>query len=265
VVLSAAGVFLFLHLITKRIERSYLEAIEEPMVDTAETLAAIVSREIEASGQLDETLVGGFRAAAQRTLQARIYSFLKTKVLMDIYITDGHGLVQFDSGHPENVGKNFKIYRDVAMTLRGEYGARSTRENADEHWTVMYVGAPLIVHGRINGVLSVYKPQRSVSDFIEATQRSLALIGAGIIVVSLIIGAILSRWVTAPLVKLTQYASAIARGERPRPPRLPGRHLRFLGESLEKMRDALEGRKYVESYVQTLSHEMKAPVGAISG
>jgi len=31
------------------------------------------------------------------------------------------------------------------------------------------------------------------------------------------------------------------------------------------MRDALEGRKYVQSYVQSLSHEMKAPVAAISG
>jgi len=41
--------------------------------------------------------------------------------------------------------------------------------------------------------------------------------------------------------------------------------LRVLGESLEQMRDALEGRKYVQSYVQSLSHEMKAPVAAISG
>jgi two-component system sensor histidine kinase CreC len=31
------------------------------------------------------------------------------------------------------------------------------------------------------------------------------------------------------------------------------------------MRDALEGRKYVENYVQALTHEIKSPVAAISG
>ena len=31
------------------------------------------------------------------------------------------------------------------------------------------------------------------------------------------------------------------------------------------MRDALEDRRYVESYVETLTHEMKSPVAAIRG
>ena len=40
---------------------------------------------------------------------------------------------------------------------------------------------------------------------------------------------------------------------------------RTLGRALEEMRDSLEDRKYVESYVQTLTHEMKSPVAAIRG
>ena len=31
------------------------------------------------------------------------------------------------------------------------------------------------------------------------------------------------------------------------------------------MRETLEGRNYVETYVQTLTHEMKSPVAAIRG
>ncbi len=31
------------------------------------------------------------------------------------------------------------------------------------------------------------------------------------------------------------------------------------------MRDALEGKQYVEQYVQTLTHEIKAPLSSIRG
>jgi two-component system sensor histidine kinase CreC len=79
------------------------------------------------------------------------------------------------------------------------------------------------------------------------------------------VGFLLSRWVTEPLGRLTRYAEAVARGERPPPPRLPGRQLGTLAESLGRMHDALEDRNYVQSYVRTLSHEMKAPVAAIRG
>jgi two-component system sensor histidine kinase CreC len=35
--------------------------------------------------------------------------------------------------------------------------------------------------------------------------------------------------------------------------------------AFEKMREALEGKKYAEQYVQTLTHELKSPLSAISG
>ncbi len=38
-----------------------------------------------------------------------------------------------------------------------------------------------------------------------------------------------------------------------------------LFDLFEKMRDQLEGREYVEEYVQTLTHELKSPVAAIRG
>ena len=38
-----------------------------------------------------------------------------------------------------------------------------------------------------------------------------------------------------------------------------------MGRALEEMRDALEGKKYVEEYVQALTHEIKSPLSAIRG
>jgi two-component system sensor histidine kinase CreC len=41
--------------------------------------------------------------------------------------------------------------------------------------------------------------------------------------------------------------------------------LREMGMALENMREALEGKKYVEQYIHTLTHEIKSPLSAIRG
>jgi two-component system sensor histidine kinase CreC len=48
-------------------------------------------------------------------------------------------------------------------------------------------------------------------------------------------------------------------------PRLAGREVSDLRRAFEEMRTALEGKNYVESFTQTLAHEIKAPLSAIRG
>jgi two-component system sensor histidine kinase CreC len=38
-----------------------------------------------------------------------------------------------------------------------------------------------------------------------------------------------------------------------------------MGRAFEEMREALEGRKYVEQYVHTLTHELKSPLSSVRG
>lgn len=249
-----------------RVERQYLEAAEEPMVETAEILAAIVSQHLQQDGELPKHLSQAFQQVDQRQLEARIYSLVKTSVDMEITITDAKGIVIFDSRGPEYVGTNQSSFFDISRTLLGRYGARSTQtDEKDESSSVMHVGAPILVDGQIAGVLSVSKPQQSMLIFIKETRALLRTIAVMGIIGFLIIGILLSRWVTHPLRSLTRHAVAVAGGSRQSAPKLPGRHLRQLAESLEAMRDALEDRNYVENYVQTLTHEMKSPVSAIRG
>lgn len=48
-------------------------------------------------------------------------------------------------------------------------------------------------------------------------------------------------------------------------PDLGTSEIRQLGAAFDEMRDALEGKQYVEHYVQTLTHEIKSPLSAIQG
>jgi two-component system sensor histidine kinase CreC len=57
----------------------------------------------------------------------------------------------------------------------------------------------------------------------------------------------------------------VAAGERVAPPRRSRDELGDLGIALETMRRQLDGKTYVERYVQALTHEMKSPLAAIRG
>src|SRR5678816_2681829 len=94
-----------------------------------------------------------------------------------IYVTDARGIVVFDSSG-RDVGKDYSRWNDVYLTLRGRYGARSTRADpADDASTVMYVAAPIVDRSsageRIVGVLTVAKPNRAIAPFIERSQDTI--------------------------------------------------------------------------------------------
>ncbi|MFP3373377.1 two-component system sensor histidine kinase CreC, partial [Pseudomonas sp. SIMBA_068] len=87
-----------------------------------------------------------------------------------IYITDAAGIVVVDSWQ-QDIGKDFSQWNDVYLTLRGEYGARSTATAQDDPLsTVMHVAAPIIDNGNIIGSVTVAKPNRSVQPFINMSK-----------------------------------------------------------------------------------------------
>lgn len=241
------------------------QSTEETLVDTANLLAEILRDEVKngslAQGRLPELL----KAYGQRQPQAQIWGVEKRAVSHRIYVTDARGIVLLDSSGAA-VGQDYSRWNDVYLTLRGEYGARSTREDpADEDSSVMYVAAPIKDGAQIIGVVSVAKPNQSLQPYIERSQRRLGWLGAGLIVLGLLIGGVLSWWLSGSLRQLTRYAGAVSRGERAELPELRGGELKQLAAAVQKMRTELEGKAYVEQYVHTLTHELKSPLAAIRG
>ena len=266
VLLMAASFSCVIWMILKDVRPRYLEAVEESTVDIAELLAASLTQHISGNELRLDSVDAMMAALSERSFSARIYSLTKREVSLRVYITDDKGMLLYDSSGKDRPGADYSQWRDVYLTLRGGYGARSTKTSPDDQASrVIYVAAPIMKDGRLFGVVSVGKPTNSVSFLIGiARQRflfSLGLVGLTAVALSVI----LSVWITRPVRRLTDYAHAIRQGGTERPPALGSSEIGVLGAALDEMRTKLEGKAYIEDYVRALTHEMKSPLTGIKG
>lgn len=265
-----AGFALLAYWITGDLRHRYGESFEEVMVDSsrllAEQLAAGWSAppEVRFLALQDATL-----HLAQQRFVAPIYSVVKTRADIRIYVTDGAGRLLFDSRPGWTPGEDYSQWRDIALTLRGDYGARTTRELLpDDAGTpvsipVSYVAAPILVDGERVGIVSLGKPQTNIERFIDTARRNLVLAVLLASVVAIVLALLLYNWVSRPLQALVEYAQAIGAGREARLPELGDNEIGRAGAAIEAMRRALIDKEYVESYVQSLTHEVKSPLTAI--
>lgn len=259
-ILAGAGFTMLIRWTVNDLRPRYLATMEESMVDTATVLAALV--EIDGTDPLREA----FDEAGRRQLSAQIYEVSKPAINTRVYVTDAEGIVVFDSDNGRDEGADYSRWNDVMRTLRGEYGARASRTDPDD-WTteVLYIAAPIVRDGEIVGSLTVAKPSDSVAQFVATAATKLMSAGAVAGLAVVVLGVITTIWITHPVEALTRYAKAVRDGRRAALPRLGHNEIGALGGAFEEMRHALEGKQYVEDYVQVLTHELKSPLSAIRG
>ncbi len=259
------GVYFSLNILGKELKPAFRQATEETLIDTANILAVLARDELLNGGIADGRFQARLNEYAQRAPNARVWDIVKNRLDHQIYITDDRGIVLFDSSG-QAVGRDYSHWNDVYLTLRGRYGARTTRDDPrDERSSVMYVAAPIRDGERILGVLAVAKPGSSVQPYVDRAETKLQRAAAVLVMVSLAVGLVFSWSLARSIGRLATYARAAAEGRRGIAPKGGGPELRALAEAVETMRNRLEGRDYVERYVHTLTHEMKSPLAAIAG
>jgi two-component system sensor histidine kinase CreC len=264
-VLVAVAGWIALGQVIDRIRPAVRQSTEETLVDTANLLAEMVAAGMKAGTLEQGDLPAVLAAYGKRRPDAEIWGIRKDSVTHRIYVTDERGIVLLDSAGLA-VGEDYSRWNDVFLTLRGRYGARTSETvPGDERSTVMHVAAPVRDGERIIGVVTVAKPTASMQPFIARAERRLVLLAVACIAIGLMVGGLLSWWLSHSIQRLTRFADAVTAGQRPAVPALPGHELTQLATALDTMRTRLEGKDYVERYVQTLTHELKSPLAAIQG
>jgi two-component system sensor histidine kinase CreC len=253
--------------VNSELKPRYREAAEETLADTAFVLATFV--EVHSAGA-DEPDVSELKDVFEKNkslrFRARIYDLLKDNVDLRVSATDEKGRVLYDSYRPERVGADDSRWRDVILALRGEYGARTTRDDSDDpSSTVLYVAAPIHLQGRIAGTLTVAKPTKSANAFIAIAQQRLFRGGLLMLAALTAVSGLAVVFITRPIRQLILYARDVRDGKPARLPSTGSSDVAELGSAFEEMRESLEGKNYIERYVQTLTHELKSPLAAIRG
>jgi two-component system sensor histidine kinase CreC len=244
----------------------YLEGVEDPLVDQANILAGVVGR-MMADGTFDaKAFYQTLDAVQKRPLDIQIYRLTKTCVDISVYITDAQGRVIFHSRDPGQVGADYSHWRDVSLTLAGTYGARtSLADPEDPYSSILFVAAPVMVKGQLAGVLTVAKPTTNINSLLEQAQPRIIKVVILSMAAAIILGYLVALWITRPIQRMTDYANAVHDGKPAVFPKLDRTEIGTMGRALQKMQTALEGKAYVERYVQQLTHELKSPLSAIRG
>ena len=262
--IALTGYFV-LNTVMEEIRPGVRQSTEETLVDTANLMAEILRDDFKAGTLNQNRWPQLLKAYGERQPAATIWGLPKNQVSHRIYVTDANGIVVLDSSGVA-VGQDYSRWNDVYLTLRGHYGARSSRSDPDDPASsVMHVGAPIRDNGRIIGVVTVAKPNSSLQPYVDRTERRLLAYGAGLVALGLLLGGLLSWWLSAALRRLTSYAQAVSQGRRVEVPHYRGGEFEQLAGAVEHMRTQLEGKAYVERYVHTLTHELKSPLAAIRG
>jgi two-component system, OmpR family, sensor histidine kinase CreC len=303
--LSGAGFYFLVGWILDDLRPRYLESSEVGLIDTANLLATFLESDLSKDGIPLTNLREAYQRVAGRELSAKVRDITKTRMDLRVYVTDSAGIVLFDSDGGRDEGKDYSRWNDVYKTLRGQYGARSTRSDPDKPASsFMYVAAPIYKSGfpgyksgfpgrksglpgsgnpgtvdtggpspsagakpaaGIAGVVTVSKPSNSIDLFIRAARGK--IVAGGLIAATAValLGMVVSALILHPIQRLTDYARAIRDGRAPPLPALGRSEIGEMGRAFEEMREALEGRKYVEQYVHTLTHELKSPMSSVRG
>ncbi|WP_312687133.1 two-component system sensor histidine kinase CreC [Kosakonia sp.] len=261
----AVAAWFVLSIFVQEIKPGVRRATEGTLIDTA-TLLAELAREDLLSGHAQQgRLAQAFSTLNAQPINAHISGIHKVRNEYHVYMTDDNGRVVFDSAG-KALGADYSRWNDVWLTLRGQYGARSSLADPNNpQSTVMYVAAPVTDQGRIIGVVSVGKPNSAMDPVIKRSERRILWAGGALLGIALLIGAIMVGWINRSIGRLARYADSVTE-DRPVPlPSLGSSELRKLAQALESMRVKLEGKNYIEQYVYALTHELKSPLAAIRG
>lgn len=251
---------------TERMSITLRQSAESVLVDTVNLLATTLEHQFVDQSLDTWEIEQLFTEAYKRKLNAQIYSVHKTRIDTEVYITDRDGTVVYDSSGA-HTGEDFSSWRDVKLTLEGEYGARTSFRDDDNTKEgdprIMVVAAPIYFQEEIVGAVSVVKPLGVLEKFLLNQSKQLKTYAVGLLALAMLLGYLVSYSFTRAIQKLARYADEMALGKKAASPTFMDKRFIGLARAISHMRHQLDGKQYIEDYVHSLTHELKTPITSV--
>ena len=199
-----------------------------------------------------------FSATFQRL---HVYSKHKTRVDVGMYITDAAGIVCWHSDDSTQIGTDYSRWNNIMRTLRGEYGARATPgKDGDPLNATLHISAPMYVDGTIIGTVTLMKEPTTLR---SRTSRCRSDYDDGNYFCRLCdcshyyhrLGQHTPCTINRLCAPSTCWSAFI--------PVLHG-EVGELATAINNLQSELDGREFIEHYIQSITHELKSPLTAIA-
>ena len=252
------------------LEATQLRATEEGMIDTAAVVGELFARLASQNGNDPAKLQENFTAMfsdfeSSRSTKARLFGFTKDDADTRLIFYDAKGVVLYDTQRTGESGRDDGQMLEVRQALQGRYGSRWQLDPKSNRVN-LYSTLPVWSDARVVGAVTMVKPTVRSRLAIVRALRELALPGLAAVTMATLLAYVLSAYLTRIVGGLATRAERIAAGEtNVRLETWTRSELGTLARAVEKMRQKLEGKAYVEEMVTNLSHELKTPLAAIRG
>ena len=212
-------------------------------------------------------------AAVWRTL-APVAARTRQVTLSSILLLDRQGLI---AAEPDGLSladlPEFATARlgrpETVLRRNGDYRATYQFEWLSRAAAVrVHHARPVIVNGRVVGVLLLSRSARSLFKGLYADRGKILLGIAAIFMVLLVLSSVLSRGIVRPVEALARASRALASGRQdfPEPPRTAAAEIQDLYADFARMAEAIEQRsRYLRDFAHAVSHEFKTPLSGIRG
>jgi two-component system sensor histidine kinase CreC len=251
------------------IETSYLHSTEEGMIDTAAAVSELYARLYGQFGTDSEKVAAELSRVYSNLnetyeIKARLFGFTRAEVDTRLLVYDPAGRVIFDTKGIATK-QDFSTRTDVSRALKGEYGSRWELDKPHQRVDI-YSTLPVFVDGKTVGAVSVSKSTNRIRNFILRSLQSFLVPAVIALLLATAMAYALSAYITRIIWDLAWRAERVAAGERNvRLETWTRSELGTLARAVDRMREKLEGKAYVEEMATNLSHELKTPLAAIRG
>lgn len=187
-------------------------------------------------------------------------------------VLNREGAVIATSGGKSGLGANYAKRSEVAAALKGTW-AKAIRPSPTGK-NALFVAYPIMRADEVVGVAYTSAETFSIATLLRDYRGRLIAVVLLFLVGALLIAEVVSRWLSAPLLRLEKATTAFAAGDHKVRVRTTGpREIRAVADSFNSMADEVErvvtelrGEEKVKSqFVSDVSHELRTPLTAIRG
>ena len=205
--------------------------------------------------------LSGLDRLTEETVAAAI-AVVEETGLSRILVTDGAGLVLYDTRETGGAVGQYVLYTEIVQALLGNDAFSCTYEGGAFR---SRASSPVLYQNQIIGAVYAYEYDTEQAALLEGLQENLLRLSAVVGVVALVLSGIISRALTKKLGQLLTAIRQVREGAYSHRTEIRGGdEIAQLGEEFNSLTDRLQVTENARRrFVSDASHELKTPLAAI--